>query len=122
MNPGPPASDPRIATLLSSVMCPGAGHFYLKRWKSGLFFCLGFLASIAGLLAQIIAPLLHNLRAVAGWDAQQMDAPLVTISILNILIFFGLGIVFYLSALLDLRRALKKMGRKRVLGWTNKLP
>ncbi|OGV42531.1 MAG: hypothetical protein A2X46_04490 [Lentisphaerae bacterium GWF2_57_35] len=103
-----PATPSRTAIFLSAFVYPGVGQCFQKRWLTGAVFAGLFTVLAVVLIYVVFKPLLHNLNAVLGWSANQMNEPLESMSLRNILTSFGLLILVYVLNLLDVVRAQRR--------------
>ena len=93
------------ATLLSALVCPGAGHFALKLYVRGLIFMLPFLSGVYVLLTgimDILLPLRDKIAEQAGMMAPEeleslINQALVTISEEMGLLYAGIGLIWLLA-------------------------
>ena len=113
----------RLAIFLSYVVCPGAGHFVQRRWILGALFLTVFVACLVMTLLTVVVPLMINLRITLDFAEKGSSEVFRTISIVKVLTWFGLAILVYLAALLDIivnvrRQARRQLGER----WKNMEP
>ena len=117
-----PGSSVRLAMFLSCVVCPGAGHFVQRRWIMGVMYLVAFVACLVMMLLAVIVPLIMNLRISLDFAEKGGSAPLRVISLFKVLIWFGLSVLVYLAALVDIiayacRQTRRRLGaRQQALG------
>ncbi|MFA5042639.1 MAG: hypothetical protein WC381_07585 [Kiritimatiellia bacterium] len=105
----------RMAIFLSAAVCPGAGHFAQRRWISGALYLVAFLACLVMMLAAAIAPLAMNLRVSLDFAEKGGGDVFREISIVKVLTWFGLAVLIYLAALVDIVVYARRQARQRII-------
>jgi len=114
--PAHKASGPstRMAIFLSCAVCPGAGHFCQRRWILGALYLAAFVACLGLMLLTVIVPLMINLRIIMDFAEKGGSEIFRTISIAKVLAWFGLAILVYLAALVDVIVYARRQDRQRL--------
>jgi len=109
-----PGSSVRLAILLSATTCPGAGHFVQRRWILGALYLAAFLACLVMTFLAAIVPLMMNLRIIMDFAEKGSSEPLRVISLFKVLTWFGLSVLVYLAALVDIIAYARRQARRRL--------
>jgi len=109
-----PGSSARLAVFLSCAVCPGAGQFAQRRWVPGVLYLVGFCACLGLALWAVIVPLVVNLRIVMDFAEKGSSAAFQAISLPKVLVWFGLTILVYLAALVDVMVYARRQARRRL--------
>ncbi|MBU0716483.1 MAG: hypothetical protein KJ964_14095 [Verrucomicrobia bacterium] len=109
-----PGSSARLAIFLSAAVCPGAGHFVQRRWILGSLYLAVFVACLVMTLLTVIVPLMMNLRISLDFAEKGNSETFRTISIVKLLIWFGLSVMVYLAALVDIIAYARRQARRRL--------
>ena len=107
-------SSARMAIFLSCVVCPGAGHFVQRRWIFGALFLAAFIACLVMMLLAVVVPLMMNLRIALDFAEKGRSAIFRTISLVKVLTWFGLTVLVYLAALVDIIAYARRQARWRL--------
>ncbi|MDP2991268.1 MAG: hypothetical protein Q8O57_11980 [Kiritimatiellota bacterium] len=107
-------SSVRLAIFLSCAVCPGAGHFVQRRWIVGALYGAAFVACLVMTLLAVVVPLMMNLRIALDFAEKGSGEIYRTISIIKVLIWFGLAVLVYLAALLDISAYARRQARRRL--------
>ena len=107
-------SSARLAIFLSCAVCPGAGHFVQRRWIIGALFLAAFTACLVMMLLAVVVPLMMNLRIALDFAEKGRSAIFRTISLVKVLTWFGLTVLVYLAALVDIIAYVRRQARRRV--------
>lgn len=107
----------RLAIFLSATTCPGAGHFVQRRWVLGAIYLAAFLACLVTAFLTVIMPLMINLRIMLDFAEKGSSESFRVISLVKVLAWFGLSILVYLAALVDViayaRRQARRLGARQ---------
>ncbi|MBI2437557.1 MAG: hypothetical protein HYV36_01920 [Lentisphaerae bacterium] len=104
----------RLAVLLSCAACPGAGHFVQHRWITGTLFILAFLVCLVMLVISVVGPLMTNLRITLDLAEHGSSESLRAISLFSMLGWFGLALLVYLVALVDVIAYARRQSQRRL--------
>lgn len=96
-----PVSSARMAVFLSAAVCPGAGHFVQRRWILGALYLSAFVACFVMMILTVVVPMTTNLRIVMDFAEKGGSDIFRPISLAKVLIWFGVAILVYLTALVD---------------------
>src|ERR1035437_2246662 len=96
-----PSSSARLAIFISATVCPGAGHFVQRWWVLGALYLAAFVACLVMTLLAVVVPLMIKLRIALDFAQKGSSEIFRTISLVKVLTWFGLAILFYLAALVD---------------------
>ena len=107
-------SSARLAIFLSAVVCPGAGHFVQRRLVLGALYLTAFVVCLVMAILAVVVPLMMNLRITLDFAEKGSNEVLQTISIVKVLIWFGLAVLVYLAALLDIIVYARRQARQRL--------
>ena len=107
-------SSARLAIFLSATVCPGAGHFVQRRWILGAFYLAAFVACLVMTLLAVVVPLMMNLRITLDFAEKGSSEIFRTISLIKVLTWFGLAILVYLAALVDIIAYARRQARRRL--------
>jgi len=107
-------SSARLAIFLSAAVCPGAGHFAQRRWIMGALYIAAFVACLVMTLLAAIVPLMMNLRIILDFADTGSSEPLQVISLVKVLTWFGLSVLVYLAALVDVIAYARRQVRRRL--------
>jgi len=107
-------SSARLAIFLSAAVCPGAGHFVQRRWILGALYLAAFVACLGLMLLAVVVPLMMNLRIILDFAGKGSSETLRTISIVKVLAWFGLAVLVYLAALVDVIVYARRQARRRL--------
>ena len=107
-------SSARLAIFLSCAVCPGAGHFVQRRWIIGALFLAAFTACLVMMLLAVVVPLMMNLRIALDFAEKGRSAIFRTISLVKVLTWFGLTVLVYLAALVDIIAYARRQARWRL--------
>ena len=99
---GTESSSARLAIFLSAAVCPGAGHFVQRRWILGALYLAVFVVCLGLTLLTVVVPLMINLRIILDFAEKGSSETFRTISIVKVLTWFGLTVLVYLAALVDI--------------------
>ena len=99
----------KIPVLLSAMVCPGAGQFVQKRWRTGSAYLLCFLATFMYVMLAAGKTIISYYRLGFEFDTYEPEP----ISMLNLLSPFGLALLIYLANLIDVSIAQKRINSKR---------
>lgn len=116
-----PGSSARLAILLSTLVCPGAGQFAQRRWAPGVLYLVGFCACLGLALWAVIVPLLVNLRIAMDFAEKGGSTAFQAISLPKVLVWFGLTVMVYLVALVDVMAYARRQARRRLAARRNNL-
>jgi glucan phosphoethanolaminetransferase (alkaline phosphatase superfamily) len=108
------AASARLAIFLSAAVCPGAGHFVQRRWILGVLFLAAFVACLVMTLLAVVVPLMMNLRITLDFAEKGSSEIFRTISLVKVLTWFGLAILVYLAALVDIIAYARRQARRRL--------
>ncbi|MFH1477242.1 MAG: hypothetical protein ABIH24_07110 [Verrucomicrobiota bacterium] len=108
-----PEHSVRLAIFISAAVCPGAGHFVQRRWILGALYLTVFVACLVMMLLTLVVPLMANLRITLDVAEKGGNATLRTISLIKVLIWFGLAVLIYLAALADIIVYARGQARRR---------
>jgi len=111
-------SSVRLAILLSAAVCPGAGHFVQRRWVRGALFLVVFVACLVMLLLAVVVPLLMNLQITLDFAEKGSSEDYRAVSIMEVLVWFGLTVLVYLAALVDIVAYARGQARRRLESFT----
>ena len=111
-------SSARMAIFLSAAACPGAGHFVQRRWFLGAFYLIAFLACLVMTILAVVVPLMMNLRITLDFAEKGSSETFQAISLVKMLTWFGLAVLVYLTALVDIiayarRQAWRQLDERR---------
>ena len=109
-----PGSSARLAIFLSAAVCPGAGHFVQRRWILGALYLVAFVACLGLMLLAVVVPLMMNLRITLDFAEKGSSEIFRTISLIKVLTWFGLAILVYLAALVDIIAYARRQARRRL--------
>ena len=109
-----PGSSARLAIFLSAAACPGAGHFVQRRWIMGVLYLAAFVACIVMALLTVIVPLMMNLRIALDFAEKGSSETFRAISLVKLLTWFGLTVMVYLAALVDIIAYARRQARRRL--------
>jgi len=107
-----PGSSTRLAIFLSAAACPGAGHFVQRRWILGALYLAAFLACLGLTILAVIVPLMMNLRITLDFAEKGSSEPFRVISMVKVLTWFGLSVLVYLAALVDIIAYARRQARR----------
>jgi len=127
-----PASDPahdtsgssaRMAIFLSAAVCPGAGHFAQRRPIMGALYLVAFVVCLVMLFLAVLVPLVINLRIILDFAEKGSSEVLQKISLVKVLAWFGLTVMVYFAALVDIIAYARRQARRRLdAQWENQEP
>ena len=107
-------SSMRLAVFLSCAACPGAGHFVQRRWILGVLYAVMFVACLVMTLLTAIVPLMMNMRIAMDFADKGSSEPFQVIPMLKVLAWFGLSVLVYLVALVDVIAYARRQARRRL--------
>ena len=107
-------SSARLAIFLSAAVCPGVGHFAQRRWVLGALYLAAFVACLVMALLAVIMPLTMNLRITMDFAEKGSSETFRAISMVKVLTWFGLTVLVYLAALLDIVIYARRQARRRL--------
>jgi len=107
-------SSARMAIFLSTAVCPGAGHFVQRRWTMGALYLAAFVACLVMTLLAVVVPLMTNLRIILDFAEKGSSEIFRAISLVKVLIWFGLAVLVYLAALVDVIAYARRQARRRL--------
>ncbi|MCX6993474.1 MAG: hypothetical protein NT011_10080 [Kiritimatiellaeota bacterium] len=107
-------SSARLALFLSAAVCPGAGHFVQRRWILGALYLTAFVACLVMMLLAVIVPLMMNLRIALDLAEKGSNEAFRTISLVKVLTLFGLTVMVYLAALVDIIAYARRQARRQL--------
>jgi hypothetical protein len=107
-------SSARLAIFLSAAVCPGAGHFVQRRWIMGALYLAAFVACLVMTLLAVVVPLMINLRITLDFAEKGSSEIFRTISLVKVLTWFGLAVLVYLAALVDIIAYARRQARRRL--------
>jgi|GEM_PF-1636647 len=107
-------SSARLAIFLSAAACPGAGHFVQRRWIMGAFYIAAFLACLGLAFLAVVIPLMMNLRIILDFAEKGGSEPMRAISLVKVLTWFGLSVLVYVAALVDVIVHARRQARRRL--------
>ena len=105
-------SSPRLAIFLSAAVCPGAGHFAQRRWIMGVLYLVLFVACLVMTLLAVVVPLMMNLRITLDFAEKGGSETFRVISLVKVLTWFGLTVLVYLAALVDIIAYARRQTRR----------
>ncbi len=109
-----PGSSARLAIFLSATVCPGAGHFVQRRWILGALYLVAFVACLGLMFLAVVVPLMMNLRITLDFAEKGSSEIFRTISLVKVLTWFGLAVLVYLAALVDIIAYARRQARRRL--------
>ena len=104
----------RLAIFLSAAVCPGAGHFVQRRWILGVLYLAAFVACLGLMLLAVIVPLMMNLRITLDFAEKGSSEIFRAISLVKVLTWFGLAVLVYLAALVDIIAYARRQARREL--------
>jgi hypothetical protein len=107
-------SPARLAIFLSAAVCPGTGHFVQRRWIMGALYLAAFVACLVMTFLAVVVPLAMNLRIALDFAEKGSSGTFRAISMVNVLTWFGLAILLYLAALVDITAYTRRQARRRL--------
>ena len=107
-------SAARLAIFLSAAVCPGAGHFAQRRWILGVLYLAAFVTCLGLMLLAVVVPLMMNLRIALDFAEKGGSETFRTISLVKVLTWFGLTVLVYLAALVDIIAYARRQARRRL--------
>ena len=107
-------SSARLAIFLSAAVCPGAGHFVQRRWVLGALYLVVFVVCLVMTLMAVVVPLMMNLRITLDFAEKGSSETFRVISIVKVLTWFGLAVLVYLAALVDIIAYARRQARRRL--------
>jgi ABC-type Fe3+ transport system permease subunit len=107
-------SSTRLAIFLSAAVCPGAGHFVQRRRILGALYLAAFVACLVMTLMAVVVPLMMNLRISLDFAEKGSSETFRAISLFKVLIWFGLAVLVYLAALVDVVAYARRQARQRL--------
>ena len=125
-----PVSDPvhdasgssaRLTIFLSCAVCPGAGHFVQRRWIMGALYLAAFIACLVMMLLAVVVPLMINFQITMDFAEKGGSEIFRTISLIKVLTWFGLAVLVYLAALIDIIAYARRQARRRLSEHQNTL-
>lgn len=105
-------SSVRLAILLSAAVCPGAGHFAQRRRILGVLYFVVFVAALVIALLSVFLPLMANLRIGLDLAEKGSSEPFRLIPLAKVLAWFGLAVLIYLLALVDIIAYARRQARQ----------
>lgn len=109
-----PTTSMRLAVFLSAAACPGAGHFIQRRWILGGLYLVAFVACLVMTILAVLVPVFVNLRVTMDFAGQGTSAPMRAISIIRVLTWFGLSVLIYLAAIVDIIIYARRQARRQL--------
>jgi len=109
-----PGSSARLAMFLSAAVCPGAGHFVQHRWIPGVLYLVAFIACLVMMFLAVVVPLIMNLRITMDFAEKGSSEVYRAISLFKVLAWFGLALLIYMGALLDISAYARRQARRRL--------
>lgn len=97
----------RLPVLLSAFVCPGAGQFLQKRWKSGTLFASGFLIGFIWLMVLAIGIIIDFYRMAFEFETYEPVIP-------NLFAFIApiaISGLFFIGGLIDVVVAQQHIAR-----------
>ena len=107
-------SSARLAIFLSAAVCPGAGHFVQRRWVLGALYLAVFVACLVMTLLAVVVPLMMNLRITMDFAEKGSSETFRAISVGKLLAWFGLTVLVYLAALVDILAYARRQARRQL--------
>jgi hypothetical protein len=99
----------KIPVLLSAMVCPGAGQFVQKRWGAGITYLLCFLAAFIYVMLAAGKIIISYYRLGFEFDTYKPEP----VSMLNLLLPFGLAVLIYLANIMDVFIAQQRIHSKQ---------
>jgi len=109
-----PNSSARLAVFLSCAVCPGAGHFVQRRWVLGALYLAAFVICLVMMILAVVVPLMMNLHIALDLAEKGSSGIFRTISLVKVLTWFGLTVLVYFAALVDIIAYARRQARRRL--------
>ena len=109
-----PSSSARLAVFLSCAVCPGAGHFVQRRWVLGALYLAAFVTCLVMMILAVVVPLMMNLHIALDLAEKGSSGIFRTISLVKVLTWFGLTVLVYFAALVDIIAYARRQARRRL--------
>ena len=107
-------SSTRLALFFSAAVCPGAGHFVQRRWILGALYLAAFVVCLVMAILAVVVPLMMNLRITMDFAEKGSSETFRAISLVKLLTWFGLTVMVYLAALVDIIAYARRQARRRL--------